>query len=457
MKKTSTRNIDMINGPLLENLIIFAFPLMLSNLMQSLFNVTDTVIVGKYAGDLALAAVGATGSLSFFIISLFGGVSMGATVVVAQLIGKGNREKIHDSVETSYALALICGFAVAMIGIFGSRFLLELMNTPEDIIDLSALYMKIYFSGSLFNIIYNFGSAILRANGDTKRPLYFLVASGITNVVLNLLFVRSFHMSVAGVALSTAIAQFVSAALATITLIRSQDVIHLEVSEIRLNVSIALDILRVGIPAGIQSMMYSISNVVMQSSMNSFDSSDVIAGNTIGANIENFAYIGMYSFSQACITFTSQNYGAGNYEKLRKIMRMTLALCVSAALAMSCLLYLIRYPLMSLYTSSETVMEMASLRIKLVVLTIFLNGVLDIFVGSLRGMGASAGPTILMVIGICGVRLAWLLLYFPHNPQLYVIYLSFPLSWTVTSIIEYILWLFNYRRMMRTVRAREAI
>ncbi|MBR0137856.1 MAG: MATE family efflux transporter [Erysipelotrichaceae bacterium] len=447
------KELDIINGPLLKNLVIFAIPLMLTNLMQSLFNVTDTIIVGKFAGDQALAAVGATGSLSFLIISLFYGVSMGTTVIVGQLIGKGDRHKVSTAVETSYALSILCGAFVSMIGILGARFFLSLMSTPDDIIDKSALYMKIYFCSTIFILVYNTGSAVLRAKGDSARPLYFLIAGGITNVTLNLLFVAVFKMAVAGVALATAISQLVSASLVTISLIRTDDATHLDLKKIHLDLGIALDILRIGIPAGIQSSMYSISNVVMQGAMNSFNDSNIIAGNTVGSNIENFAYIGMYSFSQSCITFTSQNYGAKQYGKIRKIMRITLLLSSMIALGMSGLLWLLRYPMMSLYTSSDAIMHVAELRIKIVVLTIIMNGVLDIFVGSMRGMGTSTGPTVLMILGICGVRVAWVLLYFPIDPRVEIIYFSYPLSWTVTSLIEYLLWLAVYRKVMLQSKA----
>ncbi len=447
------KEIDIINGPLLKNIVIFAIPLMLTNLMQSLFNVADTIIVGKFAGDIALAAVGATGSLSFLILSLFYGVSMGTTVIVGQQIGKGDSDKVSKAVSTTYILSILCGAFVSAVGITGARFFLSLMNTPEDIIGQSALYMRIYFSSTIFILIYNSGSAVLRARGDSKRPLYFLIAGGITNVSLNLLFVTVFHMAVAGVALATAISQLVSAGLVTVSLMRSNDATRLDLRKLRFDTGIALDILRIGIPAGIQSSMYSISNVVMQGAMNSFDNSDIIAGNTVGSNIENFAYIGMYSFSQSCITFTSQNYGAKKYDKIRKIMRITLLLSCIIAMFMSGLLWTIRYPLMSQYTDSPSVMHVAELRILIVVMTIFLNGVLDIFVGSMRGMGTSTGPTILMILGICGVRLAWLLLYFPTDPRLEIIYMSFPLSWSATSVIEYILWIAVYRKVMLQSKA----
>lgn len=448
MKDRIKKEVDIVNGPLLSSICQYAYPLMLTNFAQQLFTAIDTVIIGNFAGDNAMAAVGATGSLIFLFTSLFNGLSMGATVVAAQLIGEGNQESVRKSVHTSYGLGFYCGIVMAVLGLCGSKFFLSLMKTPADIIDSSALYMRIYFLSSIFLLVYNFGAAILRAKGDTRRPLYALAASGIVKAAGSLFMVSVMKMGVAGVACATIVSQLVAAIIVTIALVNEEGAIHLDLRSVSIDGTIALNIMKIGIPAGIQSMMYSISNVVLQSSLNSFDSANVIAGNSAGGNIENFAYIGMYSFSQACVTFTSQNYGARKYDKLKKIMYLTLALCVASAFSISFVMWLFRYPLLDIFTDEPAIMEVGALRITYVVLPLFLNGVLDIFVGSMRGMGKSTLATILMMAGICGVRLAWLLIYFKINPQLYIVYLSFPLSWLVTSVIEYILWLIVYRQII---------
>ena len=439
MSRSVTRE-DIVDGPLLSNVLKFAFPLMLTNFLSNLFSAVDTIVVGKFAGSEALAAVGATGSLIFMVSSLFNGLSMGASVVVGQMIGRGNENRAKETVETAFMMAAGSGLFLSMAGLLFSKSLLRMVSTPENILDQSALYMRIYLGGAIFMLIYNFGAAIMRAKGDTLRPLYYIMASGLTNVILNLVFVMKLHMGTAGVAFATLISQAVSATLVTYSLVTTKDITQLDLKKMRFNGRTALEILRIGIPSGIQSMMFSVSNVVLQSSINSFDSSNIIAGNTAGANLENFCYIAMMAFTQACISFTSQNYGARKYEKLKKIMYLCLVLVIVGALTIASLIWLFHKPLLSLYTSDPEVIEIGTKRVIYVIMPLFLNGILDVFAGSLRGMGKSSLPMITMVVGICGVRLAWLLGYFPTHRTLEVIYLSFPLSWFITSVIEYILW-----------------
>ena len=449
MQKIRSNSVDMLNGPLLPNIWAFSVPLMLTNLLQMLFQAADTVVVGRFAGQQALAAVGATGSLCFLLIALFNGLSMGSNVLIARYIGAGNYEKIEKSVHTSIAMSLYCGLFLVVVGFFMSRPMLELMSTPSDIIDMSELYMRIYFVSAFFGLIYTFGSSILRSKGDTRRPLFFLFASGTVNV-LNLLFVIVFQMSVAGVALATVISQVLAAALVCITLIRESDATHLDLRKLHIDRSMALEIIRIGVPAGLQGMAFSLSNVVVQSSINSFGSSVIVAGNSASNNIENFVYIGMSAFTQACITFTSQNVGAKNLRRVKSIFNHSMVLTTLSAMLMGFLVWFFGEFLLSFYTNDPAVVEAGMLRLFWVSMFLFLNGVLDVFVSSMRGMGYSSLPTIVMLAGIRGVRLIWLLLIFPLHRTLVTIYLCFPLSWTITSIVLGFIWLYCYRHMMRT-------
>ena len=442
MQKMRANSVDMLNGPLLPNIWAFAVPLMLTNLLQMLFQAADTVVVGRFAGQQALAAVGATGSLCFLLIALFNGLSMGSNVLIARYIGAGNHEKIEKSVHTSIAMSIYCGLFLVVVGFFMSRPMLELMSTPSDIIDMSELYMRIYFVSAFFGLIYTFGSSILRSKGDTKRPLFFLFVSGMTNVVLNLVFVIVFHMSVAGVALATVISQALAALLVCITLMKEPDATHLGLHKLRIDRAMAMEIIRIGVPAGLQGMAFSLSNVVVQSSINSFGSSVIVAG--------NFVYIGMSAFTQACITFTSQNVGAQNLKRVKSIFNHSMVLTTLSAMLMGFLVWFFGESLLAFYTSDPAVVESGMLRLFWVSMFLFLNGILDVFVSSLRGMGYSSLPTIVMLVGICGVRLLWLLLIFPMHRTLTTIYLCFPLSWTITSIVLGFIWLYCYKHMIRT-------
>lgn len=440
--------IDMVNGPLLKNIFIFAVPLMFTNFLQILFNAADTVVVGKFAGQSALAAVGATGSIVFLLTSLFNGLGIGSNVVIAKLLGSKDDEKISKAVHTSMCIAIIGGLLLAVIGLFLAKTLLSLMSTPADIIDLSNLYMKIYFGGVLFLLVYNFGSAILRSKGDTQRPLYFLMISGILNVLLNLFFVIVLKWSVAGVALATVISEGVSALLVWLTLAKEKDATRLEFKKLKLDTSLAWEIMKIGIPAGIQGMVFSISNVVIQSSINSFNSSVIVAGNSAAANIEGFVYIGMTAFTQATITFTSQNVGAKKFEAINRILWLTLILATVSGFLMGFIVWYFGPFFLSLYTNDVAVVNLGMIRVTYVALWLALNGVLDVFVSSMRGMGYSTMPTIIMLLGICGLRLVWIGIVFPMYPSLETIYLCFPISWIVTSIIQAILWFFTHRQLL---------
>lgn len=448
--QTKTQTIDMVNGPLLKNICIFSVPLMLTNLVQMMFNAADAVVMGRFAGQQALAAVGATSSLCFLLISLFNGLSVGSNVVIARYLGANDLGKVEKSVHTSIATAMLSGVFLMIVGFFASRPLLQMMSTPTDIIDLSELYMRIYFVGTFFTLIYNFGAAIFRSVGDTKRPLYFLLISGLIKVVLSLLFVIVFQWGVAGVALSTAIGQAIAAAMVCLTLIKEKGPHHLDFKKLSIDVPMALDIIKIGVPAGIQGMVFALSNVVIQSSINSFNSSVIVAGNSAANNIENFVYIGMSAFTQACITFTSQNIGAHKLQRVGTIFKQSMLLTILSAASIGFLAWFFGEFFLGLYTPDAAVVEAGMVRLLWVTMPLWLNGVLDVFVASMRGFGYSTGPTILTIVGICGVRLTWIWTVFQLHRSLDVIYMCFPLSWIITSIVLGLYWFKCYRKLMKT-------
>ena len=434
------QTVDMVNGPLLKNIWLFAVPLMLTNFLQMLFNAADTIVVGRFAGQQALAAVGATGSLCFLLVAIFNGLSMGSNVLIARYLGAGDEKNVAGAVHTAVTMSALSGLLLTVLGFFLSRPLLQLMSTPADIIEMSTLYMRIYFVGTFFGLIYNFGASILRAKGDTKRPLYFLFASGLTNVVLNVVFVVCFHMSVAGVALATVIAQALAATLVCTALRRQTDATQLHFNQLGIDFSMAWNIIKIGIPAGLQGIVFSLSNVVIQSSINSFDSSAIVAGNSAAANIESFVYIGLDAFIQACMTFTSQNIGAGKYGRIKEIVKLTMVLTIASAFGIALVVWGFGNGFLGFYTTDAEVIAVGMIRLTYVCLPLFLNGVLDVFVCSMRGMGYSLLPTIAQIVGICGTRLLWIFMVFPMFRTLSVIYLCYPISWTVTSIIQGIFW-----------------
>lgn len=448
--KAQNYSIDMVHGPLLKNIFIFSVPLMFANFLQILFNAADTVVVGKFAGEAALAAVGATGSIVFLITAMFNGLSMGTNVIVARLIGLKDPERIEKAVHTSLCMGLVGGVFLTLFGLLFSGNLLSMISTPSDIIDLSKLYMRIYFGGSIFLLVYNFGASILRAKGDTKRPLYFLMISGVLNVVLNLFFVVVLKMSVAGVAIATVISQGVSAVLVCDALIKDTDETRLQINKLKIDMPTMIEVIRIGLPAGIQGMVFSLSNVVIQSSINSFDSSTIVAANSAASNIENFVYIGTMAFTQATVTFTSQNLGAGKIDSIAKIMWITLGLTAASAAFMGIFVCVFGNVFLGFYTNEAAVIQTGMIRLKYVALWLVLNGTFDVFVASMRGMGYSTLPTVLMLFGICGIRLMWIWTVFPQVGTLESIYVCFPISWSITLVIQGILWIWVHRHMLKT-------
>lgn len=441
---------DMVKGPLLKNTFLFAIPLMLSNLLQIAFNSADTIVVGKFGGQAPLAAVGATGSLVNLLVSLFNGIATGANIVIARQIGAGEDDKIRKTVHTSFFLALAGGVLLTVLGLFVSRPLLKLMGTPDDIIDMSELYLKIYFAGSIPLCLYDFGSSILRAKGDTSRPMIYLTISGILNIFLNLFFVIVLKMTVSGVAIATVASELVSAILVARAMTQETGSDRLFISEIRPYEPFVRQILRIGIPAGFQGMMWAISNVAVQSAINSFGSV-AIAGNSAAANVESFTYIGMFAFSQTIMTFTSQCTGAREYKRIRYMLIFFSILTVVWSLVSCGLEYLIGRPLLSLFTNDSRVVDAGMIRMKWVMLPLFLNALLDIPGMSMRGMGYSTTPTLIMLLGIVGVRLLYLNTFWKAHPQLDTLYMCFPLSWIITIVIMFLFWILYYRRFLRSI------
>lgn len=439
----------MINGPLLKNMILFAVPVMLSSLLQMLFNAADTIVVGRFSGQLALAAVGATGSIVFFLSSLFNGLSAGANVVTARMIGAGNRDEVAKAVHCMAYLAVAAGVLLTVIGVSGASFMLRMVHTPDNIIGLSTLYMRIYFLGALPLMVYNIGAAVLRSKGDTKHATFYFSVSGLMNVLLNLLFVIVLKMSVAGVACATVISETYAAVMVVRTLMKEKDETQLHLNRIAPDGALIKETLRIGIPAGLQGMMFSISNLVIQSGVNSFGSV-VVAGNSAAGNLENFVYIGFGGFEQACMTFVSQNYGAGKIKNISRIMRTTLILTTVVAFGFGFTAWYFGEPLLGLYTTDPEVIAAGLIRMKYVCLWLFLNGVMDVPVCTLRGMGYSTSPTILMLVGITGIRLLWLFTYFPLHHTLEVLYFTFPMSWVFSCFLQFALYIRVMRKTVKT-------
>ena len=429
--------IDMLNGPMAGKLLLFALPLMLSGLLQLLFNAADVVVVGRYAGKDALAAVGSTSSLINLLVNLFMGFSVGTNVVVARDLGAGREEDVSRSVHTAIALALISGGCLTALGLTLARQLLVWTDSAPDVIDLATVYLRIYFAGMPFNMLYNFGAAVLRAQGDTRRPLYFLTIAGVVNVVLNLFFVIALHMSVAGVALATIISQAISAVLVTGCLMRDQGLLHLDLRALRLDKRVIRRICQVGLPAGFQGIVFSLSNVVIQSSINSFGSTAIIAGSAASANIEGFVYTSMNAIYQTNLTFTSQNYGAGHCKRVDRCLVLCQVYVVVIGLVLGCLVAWCGHPLASIYApGEEDVIQCAMERLSIISTTYFLCGIMDTMVGSLRGLGYSMVPMVVSMVGACGVRLAWIATIFQiyHTPT--VLFASYPVSWTITAAVH---------------------
>lgn len=439
----------MINGPLFSTIVLYTVPIILTSVLQLLFNAADLVIVGRFCGSITVAAVGATGSLTSLLVNLFIGLSVGAGIPVAHALGSREHEVVHRTVHTALPLSLVSGVFLTIVGVLFSEGMLRMMDTPENVLPLSALYMKTYFLGITFTMIYNFCASILRAAGDTKGPLIYLSIAGIINVVLNIFFVTALDMSVAGVGLATSISQGVSAILVVNSLMRRTDSCRLQLSKMRFYGPQLSRILRIGLPAGIQRILFSISNVIIQSSFNTFG--DIfISGNSAAVNIEGFLYVSVNSFQQTVTNFIGQNMGARKLDRVKRSYRICLALVSVVGLALSLLIFAFGEQLLSIYiVDSQEAITYGMRRILHVSLPYVLLGLCDVVTGALRGMGASLAPMILSILGICGIRVGWVYFVFPFFPTPECLFLSYPISWAITFLVQLVFFRYEYRRQER--------
>ena len=445
-------NANMLQGPLFSGIVLYTVPIILTSILQLLFNAADLVVVGRFCGSISVAAVGATGAITNLIVNLFIGLSVGTGVTVAHALGSREDIVVHRAVHTAVPTALVSGVFLTGIGITFSETFLRMMGTPENVLALSATYMRIYFGGITFNMIYNFCASILRAAGDTKSPLIFLTIAGVINVILNLIFVVVFHMNVAGVAWATTISQAISAALVVIALMRRTDACKLEPDKLQIYKPQLMKIIRIGLPAGIQGSLFSISNVIIQSSVNSFG--DILmSGNAAAGNIEGFVYVSINAFSQTAVNYIGQNAGAHQYKRVGKILGICLA-CVSVVgLIFGVSAWYFGESLLSIYiTDSPEAITYGMIRLAYICLPYFLCGLMDVSTGALRGMGESIAPMIISVLGVCGIRIGWISTIFQmpqfHTPQ--CLYFSYTISWSITFLVQLAAFLHIYRKYTRS-------
>ncbi len=454
MKKS---NNAFLKGSLFQNIVTYTIPIILTSVLQLLFNAADLVVVGQYCGSVSVAAVSATGAITNLIVNLFIGLSVGAGVTVAHAYGCKDDRTVHRTVHTAIPAALVSGVILTVVGVLFSETFLTWMGTPDNVRKLSAVYMRIYFGGIVFTMVYNFAASILRAVGDTKSPLIFLSIAGVINVLLNLLFVTQFHMNVAGVALATAISQAVSAVLVVIALMRRTDSCRLVPSKMRFYKAQLKKIVTIGLPAGVQGSLFSISNVMIQSSVNSFGDV-VMTGNGAAGNIEGFVYVCLNAFHQTAVNFTGQNAGAGNYKRVWRTLWICLGCVAAVGLTLGSIVVFFGENLLSIYISdSAEAIGYGLIRLTYICLPYFLCGLMDVSTGALRGMGASLVPMLISVLGVCGIRVLWIYTVFRipdyHTPE--CLYLSYLISWLATFLCQLVAYLIVFRKNRRRWEAQE--
>jgi len=457
MKVQKALSQRMLRGPLLPSILLYTIPIILTSLLQLLFNAADLVVVGRWCGSVAGAAVGATGSITNLIVNLFIGLSVGSGVTMAHALGGRNEDAAQKTVHTTLPIALISGLFLTVIGVIFSETFLRLMGTPDDVLPLSAKYMRIYFCGITFTMVYNFCASILRAAGDTKSPLIFLTLAGIINVVMNVIFITKLGMDVDGVALATVISQGVAAILVVIAMMRRTDESHLELKKLRIYKVQLLKIIRIGLPAGLQSSMFSISNVIIQSSVNSFGSV-VMSGNAAAGNIEGFVYATMNAFQQTAVNFTGQNLGAHRYDRIRKILWWCLGSVTVVGLVLGLTVYGFGPKLLSIYiTDSPEAIQYGMLRLAYMCIPYFLCGTMDVSSGALRGLGSSFAPMVISVLGVCGMRIGWIYTIFqvPQFHSVDTLFLSYPISWAITYAAQLFAFLYLFGRYRKAHAAEE--
>lgn len=439
----------------MPKLISFFLPLMLSGILQLLFNAVDLIVVGRFAGSSCLAAVGATTALINIFINFFIGLSLGSNVCAARYYASGEHGKMSDVVHTSILTALVSGIFILVLGQIFAKPALQLMDTPDEIISMSVQYMRIYFLGTPFFMLYNFGAAILRAVGDTKRPMIFLVIAGIINAGLNIFLVVVFHLDVAGVAIATVFSQMISCVLVVIVLLKSPEAYRLYFSKLKIHTELLVNIFRIGIPAGLQSTVINISNAMLQSSVNSFGQY-AMAGYTAANNIFGFLYTSANSITQACMSFTSQNLGAGKYRRMKRVLVDCLILETAVCLILGSVAYFFGDKILGIYTSSDVVIGYGLKVLSLTTLTYFLCGYMDCIPGALRGMGRSAVPMILSIIGTVGMRILWIYGLFPTHRDITFLFISYPASWIATIIMQSICYLLIMKKYKPYIDAEKA-
>lgn len=437
---------DMCNGPLLGKIILFSIPVILSGILQLLFNAADIVVVGRFAGNEALAAVGSTSSLINLMTNLFIGLSVGANVLVARYYGAGQKKELSEMVHTAVLTSVVSGIALIFVGVLVAEPALKLMDTPTDCIDQAVLYIRIYFVGMPVSMLYNFGSAILRAVGDTKRPLYFLSVAGVINVILNLFFVIVLHMGVAGVAMATVISQAVSALLVIRCLMKTDSDYKLELCKLCIVKDKLIKMAQIGLPAGLQGSLFSVSNVLIQSSVNSFGSI-AMAGNAAAGNVEGFVYTAMNSMSQTAISFAGQNFGAGKFKRIGKVTFQCLVIVMLIGLIMGNTVFFFAENLLGLYSKDAQVIEYGILRLSVICTTYCLCGMMDVMVGVMRGMGHSVLPMLVSLTGACLFRVVWIYTIFKAYNSLFSLYVSYPISWLLTFLAHTLCFSYLYRRL----------
>lgn len=442
------RNRDMLSGPLFLNIVFYTVPIILTSILQLLFNAADLVIVGQFCGSISVAAVGATGSITNLLVNLFIGLSVGTGVTVAHGLGSRNWDDVQNTVHTALPVAFVCGAILTVVGTVYSESLLRIMGTPETVLPLSTVYMKIYFAGITFTLVYNFCASILRAAGDTRSPLLFLAISGVVNVVLNVIFVTVFHMNVAGVALATTISQGVSAVLVVLALMKRDDQCKMDLCKLRFHKKQLAKILRIGLPAGIQGSLFAISNATIQSSVNSFG--DVfMSGNAAASNLESFAYASLNAFHQTAVNFISQNVGAKRYDRVNKILGICLGCTTVLGICFGVFFFTFGPQLLSIYIPDSTAaIAYGMIRLTIVDLPYFICGIMDVSTGALRGIGSSFIPMLISVLGVCGIRVGWVLTIFQipafHTPEW--LYTSYPISWAVTFLAQILSFTVLFRK-----------
>lgn len=448
MSRMNNKKVDMTTGPLLGRIIIFTIPVIASGVLQLLFNAADVIVVGRFAGENSLAAVGSTSSLINLMVNLFIGMSVGANVCAAQFYGAHHEDDVAKTLHTSTAFSLICGIILIFIGNTLAKPMLTLMGSPADVINLAVLYVRIYFWAMPAIMMYNFLAGILRASGDTSHPLIFLSIAGVVNVLMNLVLVIVFKLGVAGVGIATATSNYISCGLLIAFLMRQEGALKLKPSKISIDKRILKKIITIGLPAGIQGTVFSLSNVVIQSAINSFGSS-VVAGSAAAGNIEGFVYVSMNSVAQTCVTFTGQNYGAGNEKRVRRVIIECILIVFAVGLAMGNLTYLFGRELLSIYTDGEAAIAAGLIRMKWICVPYFLCGVMDVLTGGLRGIGKSTLPMIFSLLGACVSRLIWIGTYFQGHHTEGVLFFSYPASWTLTIMAHTVCLVICYRAWIK--------